>query len=425
MFYFDYTGRKLFSFIFCFLYLLNLQKSYAQDSIPVRTLDFYLDQGLKNSPLIKENLNSIGLNKLDSLINIAINKPFVQSTGQYLYAPNSKNFGYDENITNGGQYTGLIQVSRNILYRRNLKIQNRLNSALKDSILNTIRINENDLRKAIIDLYLIAYQDFLLMNIYGDLYKSFAEQNDILKELLKSAFFTQADYLAFKVDMQQSEINWQVGKIQYLQDLLTLNIICNLNDTTYVQLAQPELIQKSVFSFENNPYLLRFKYDSIIIERNRRMIDIYYRPQLNLVGDAGLNAVRFSNIPHNYGYSILADFSIPIYNGRQRKFQYQKLNIEQITLRNYKYQYITRLTLKLKTVNEQIKVNQNLIQLIERQNTDVENLLTVSKIRLYNGDISAIDYLQVIQRYLNTRLSIVQLRITRLQLISEFNYRAW
>jgi outer membrane protein TolC len=399
---------------------------FSQDTIlQIRTLDFYLEQGINNSPLLKDNFNSLQLNKLDSLINIAINKPFVQSSGQYLYAPAANTWGYDENITNGGQYTGLVQVTRNLLYRKNLKIQNRLNSALKDSVVNTIRINQNDLKKAIIDLYLISFQDYMLMTVYDDLFTAFSQQNAILKELLKSAFFTQADYLNFRIDMQQSEISRQMSKIQYLQDLLTLNILCNINDTTIVILEEPKLTQKPVFSLDNNPYLLKYKYDSIIIERNRRMVDIFYRPKLNLTADAGINSIQFTNISKNYGYSILLDFSIPIYNGNQRKLQYHKFDIDLMTLRYYREQYIIKLNLKIKTITEQLKANRYLLDLTEKQNTDIENLLSLSKIRLYNGDMSAIDYSLIIQKYLNTKINLIQLRIQNLKLISEFNYRSW
>jgi outer membrane protein TolC len=405
--------------------LMSSLNALGQDSLPKRSLDYYLEVGVLNSPLLRENLNAVELNRLDSLINIATNKPFVQSAGQYLYAPNGNNWGYDENITNGGQYSGLLQVSRNIFYRKNLKIQNLLNSALKDSINNSIRINQNDLRKAIIDMYLISFQDYRQMEIFHEIFEILSQQNDILKELLKSAFFSQSDYLAFRIDLQQSEINWHASRIQYLQDLLALNIMCNINDTTLVTLEHPNLQQKPVFNFDNNPYLIRYKIDSLIIERNRRMIDIYYRPKLNVTADGGINAVKFANIPRNYGASIFLDFSIPIYNGNQRKLQYQKLNVSQLNVKNYRNQYITRLTLKLKTINEQIRVNKTLLELIEKQNTDIENLLKISKARLYNGDMSAIDYLLIVQRYLNIKVNINQLNVQRFRLVSEFNYRSW
>lgn len=396
---------------------------YGQDTLVHRNLAYYLDQGLANSPLLKENSNAITLNRLDSLLNIATNKPYVQAIGQYLYAPAGTNWGYDQATTNGGAYTGLIQANRNLLYRRNLRIQNALNAALRDSLVNTVRINQNDLQKSIVDLYLTAYQDYQQMVIFGDLYQIFSRQNEVLKELLRKALFNQSDYLAFRVDWQQSEVNYEGAKVQFLQDILTLNTLCNIPETGLVRLEKPDLALEARFMLDDNPYLLRYRYDSVIVERNRRVIDIFYRPSLDLVANAGTNAISSDLITKRLGYSIGLNFTVPIYNGNQRKLQYQKLDVEQLTIRNYQNQYLNRFNLQLRTVNEQLRVNQNLISITERQNTDVENLLTISQARLYRGDISAIDYLLIVQRFLNSKLTLNQLIIQRQRFINTFNYR--
>ncbi len=320
-------------------------------------------------------------------------------------------------------YTGVIQANRNLLYRRNLRIQNNLNAALRDSLVNTVHINQNDLQKAIIDLYLTAYQDYQQMVIFGDLYQIFNRQNEVLKELLRKALFNQSDYLAFRVDWQQSEVNYEGAKVQFLQDILTLNTFCNIPETGLVRLEKPALTPQARFTLDDNPYFLRYRYDSVIVERNRRVIDIFYRPALDLVVNAGTNAISPDLITRRFGYSLGLNFAMPIYNGNQRKLQYQKLDVAQLTIRNYRNQYINRFNLQLRTVNEQLRVNQNLISLTEKQNTDVENLLTISQARLYRGDISAIDYLLIVQRYLNVKLTLNQLTVQQQRYINTFNYR--
>lgn len=395
----------------------------AQDSLARRSLDFYLEQGVQHSPLLKENVNALALNRLDSLLNIAFNKPYVQGIGQLLYAPANQTFGYDQSNTNGGLYSGIVQVNRNLNYRKNLRIQNNLNLALRDSLVNTIRINQNDLQKGIIDLYLTAYQDYQQMTIFNDLFKILSRQNNLLKDLLRSAIFAQSDYLAFRVDLQQSEINYETAKVQFLQDLLILNTLCNIPDTELVHLDKPALRLRPNFSLADNPYLLRYRFDSLIIEGNRRVIDIFYRPTFDLYANAGTNAVAVTQLGQRLGYSVGMNISIPIYNGNQRRLQYQKLNVSQFNIQNYRGQYINRFNLRLRTVNEQLAVNLRLLDLTEKQNTDVENLLTISQARLYRGDMSAIDYLLIVQRYLNIKLALNQLFVQRQRLVGEFNYR--
>lgn len=395
----------------------------GQDSLTHRTLDFYIEQGLANSPLVAENINSFSLNRLDSLLNVAANKPYVQAIGQVLYAPASTNFGYDQSTTNGGQYTALIQANRNLLYRRNLRIQNSLNAALRDSLRNTLRISRNDLAKGITDQYITAWQDYQQMAIYGQLVSTLARQNEALKALLRSALFMQSDYLAFRVDLQQSEINYEAAKVQFLADLLLLNTICNLPDTSRVHLENPGLTARPIFTLDDNPYLLRYRFDSLIVERNRRVIDIFYRPSVDLVANTGTNAVSPLFIGRRFGFSLGLNFVMPIYNGGQRRLQYQKLNVSQLNIQNYRNQYINRYNLRVRTVTEQLRVNENLLERIGKQNTDVDNLLTISQARLYRGDMSAIDYLLIVQRFLNIKLNLNQLTVQRQRFISDFNYR--
>lgn len=410
--------------ILLLFWLLFAGKSgYGQDSLPHRTLDFYLDQGLANSPLLKENSNALVLNQLDSLLNVAVNKPYVQAIGQVLYAPAGQNFGYDQNTTNGGQYTALIQANRNLLYRRNLRIQNSLNAALRDSLRNTLRISRNDLAKGITDQYITAYQDYRQMAIYGQLVSTLSRQNEALKALLRSALFMQSDYLAFRVDLQQSEINYEGAKVQFLADLLLLNTLCNIPDTSRVQLENPGLVARPIFTLDDNPYLLRYQFDSLIVERNRRVIDIFYRPALDLVANTGTNAVSPLFIGRRFGFSLGLNFTMPIYNGGQRRLQYLKLNVSQLNIQNYRNQYINRYNLRVRTITEQLRVNQNLLERIGKQNADVENLLTISQARLYQGDMSAIDYLLIVQRFLTIKLSLNQLTVQQQRFISDFNYR--
>ncbi len=77
----------LLTALLCWLLLSIARPAAGQDSLKHRTLDFYLEQGLQNSPRVAENINSLSLNRRDSLLNVAVNKPYVQAIGQFLYAP--------------------------------------------------------------------------------------------------------------------------------------------------------------------------------------------------------------------------------------------------------------------------------------------------------------------------------------------------
>ena len=70
---------------FAFLILAFLSCSlFAQQ----RTLDFYIGEGLKNSPLLKDYSLQIASNGIDSLKVKAAFLPQVNLNGQLYYAPN-------------------------------------------------------------------------------------------------------------------------------------------------------------------------------------------------------------------------------------------------------------------------------------------------------------------------------------------------
>ena len=75
-----------------------------------RNLDFYLNQALQNSPLLNDYRNQIKSSVADSLLVRAAKKPMVEARSQLLYSPVYQNFGYDEVITDGGNYTAVMGV---------------------------------------------------------------------------------------------------------------------------------------------------------------------------------------------------------------------------------------------------------------------------------------------------------------------------
>src|ERR1035438_6975505 len=64
-----------------------------------RTLDYYLNEGVKNSPLLKDYANQIKSRQNDSLIISANQKPQVSAIGAVMLAPVFNGYGYDQSIT--------------------------------------------------------------------------------------------------------------------------------------------------------------------------------------------------------------------------------------------------------------------------------------------------------------------------------------
>ena len=98
---------------------LSGKNSLAQKN----TLDFYLQEAIQNSPLLKDYQSQMESNAIDSERIRAQYKPQVSGSSINSYAPVINGFGYDNAITNGGQLSGIVNVSQTLVSRGNLSAQ--------------------------------------------------------------------------------------------------------------------------------------------------------------------------------------------------------------------------------------------------------------------------------------------------------------
>ena len=180
----------LLSFICC-IYTAN-----AQD------MEYFIKQGLQNSPLLKDYQNQINQSSIDSLLIKADNKPRIDGNAQFLFQPYSDHLGYDNAITNGGNYNALVSVSQVILNRKILQSKYQDVNLQRQTVANTSKITGNDVRKLIVSTYLTAYSDYYELNFNTDFLKLLYKQKDILKNLAEKGIYKQTDYLSFLIEIQ-------------------------------------------------------------------------------------------------------------------------------------------------------------------------------------------------------------------------------
>ena len=129
-----------------------------------RNLEYYLSQGILNSPLLNDYRNQVKSAVSDSLIIRAAKKPLIEAKSQLLYAPVYKNFGYDEIITDQGNYTAVVGVTQPLFNKKELSNKYNAIDIQKQSLNNSSRISLTELNKVITDQYITSYSgltDFL------------------------------------------------------------------------------------------------------------------------------------------------------------------------------------------------------------------------------------------------------------------------
>lgn len=407
--------RRIFLvFFLSFLTLLAFNQT--------RNLEFYLDQGIHNSPLLNDYRNQIRSASSDSLLIRAAKNPLVEVKSQLLYAPSYRNFGYDEIVTDQGNYTAVMGVSQPLFNKREINNKYEAVDIQKRTLNNSSQISINELKKVITEQYLTSfasYTDFLFNKNFLELLE---KENVIVKQFVNNGIAKQTDYLSLLVETQSEEMMVTQIKSQYRKDLMLLSQLCGLNDSTWYELTDPRIEMKGAPDITKSPAYIQYKIDSIRIENEKTAIDIRYKPKINWFADVGFLTSNPWNFYNHFGYSAGVSLNIPVYDGKQRGIEKQKLGFNENSRQAYQdtyykqyFQQIQQLNLELSSLNE-------MSSLVENQLRTSEQLLSTLKEQLESGIIQMTEYINAIKNFKTTSRSINLLKMQKLQVINEMNF---
>lgn len=387
-----------------------------------KTLDYFINQSLSNDPRILEIQNLILANKVDSALIVAGNKIQVTGSGNAYYAPVINGYGYDVAITNGQQLSALVALNKQIYNKRNLGLQFKSLQLQNDSLTNFIAISKQDIKKAIITQYILAYSDQLQLDFNDELIALLTREEVILKKLTQKNVYKQADYLSFLVTLQQQQLTRNQLFVQYKNNYAMLNYLAGIIDTTTESLAAPDIQVKRVFNNENSPFILTYKIDSLRLENERAIIKYQYRPKVNLFADAGYQSTFILNPYKNFGYNFGINLTVPIYDGHQRKLQFAKLDIRERTRERQREFFYNQYQQQILQLQQQLNNLQTLAGPVNKQIEYLETLIKVNGKLLETGDIRITDYVLALNNYITAKNLVVQNKIAQYQVIQQLNY---
>jgi outer membrane protein TolC len=407
------------SFLFLILTLFVTAYSYSQN----RTLDYYISTGLKNSPLLNDYNNQLQSGSLDSLLALAAFKPQVNVASQAMYAPAGSNIGYDEAITNGGNYAATIGVKQSLFNSKIKSAQSENINLLKQTLEVNKTITQIDLKRSITLQYITAYADYSQVQFIRKTVEMLNGQQKVIKQLVEAGIYQMTDLLNLSVTIKSQEITGKQVFIQFKNDVALLNLLSGIIDTTTVELEKPDLKLTAVPDIQKSPVMLQSKIDSLKNSNSKSLVDLNYRPRLEAFADAGFMAIKPINIPQNFGTSFGLNFSILVYDGKQRQLEYKKIEINEKSRTLYRDYYSTQYWQQYQQLYEQLLLNDDLIRDINIQLTQQKELIDLyKKVALENAMIRITDYLAVINNYTNTQNSLTIAEMTRLQLINQLNF---
>ncbi len=387
-----------------------------------KDLNYFIDQSLQNDPRIFELRNQILQNKVDSQLIVAGNKWQLTGNGNAYYAPIVNGWGYDEPITNGQQLSALVSLNKHIYNKRNLTLQFESLQLQNDSLNNTVAIQNQDLKKSIINQYITTFGDQLQLEFNDQIINLLSDEEQILKVLTQKNVYKQSDYLSFLVTLQQQQLTRNQTWVQYKMDYDSLNYLAGIVDTTTERLAPPNIQVIKNYQAKESPFFLSYKYDSLRIQNERNLAENQYKPKVNLFADAGYQST-FTVTPYkNFGYSFGINLSVPIFDGGQKQLQFEKLNIRERTLQKKKEFFNNQYEQQIRELQQQLNDLESLTVTINKQIEYLETLIKVNGKLLETGDIKITDYVLALNNYITAKNLVVQNQMARYQVIQQLNY---
>ena len=407
--------KRVFILLFCTALYFN---SRAQQN----NLDYFVNQAIANSPLLKDFQNQILSFSLDSQIIRAALKLQVNGISNNSYAPIIKGYGYDEVITNGQQVSALAQVSKSFLGGKTINTQIANLQLQSQAMANNIKMSEQDVIKTITDQYIVTYGEQLQLDFYNEINGLLRKEDSLLKKLTQDNAFKQNEYLGFVVILQQQLLTTAQLETQYKFDYATLNYLAGIVDTATARLGDPQLNSKTFGDYTKSIFYQQFVLDSLKLANDRMLVDINYRPKINAYGDAGYNS-SLNYLPYrNFGASIGLNVTIPIYDGKQRKLQYAKIDLQDRTRMYKRNFFIQQRNQQILQLIQQLNATDRLIDQIDKQIKYTETLITVNEKLLAAGDIRLTDFILTLSNYFNARNLVTQNHITHLKIVNQLNY---
>jgi outer membrane protein TolC len=392
--------------------------TYAQQNY----LNYFVNRALQNSPLLKDYQSQILINRIDSMRIRAGLGPQVMAINNNSYAPVINGWGFDDAITNGANVSALVSVSKEITGKNNRQNRFETISLQNQSILNEGKISEQDLKKSISAQYITAYGEWQQMKFNSEVLKVLNSERVILKELTENGTYKQTEYLSFIVNLQQQEMTVEMLKNQYRNDLAILNYMSGIEDTILIELSDPELTVERVPDFFNSVFYGTFYADSLRLKNAEKQISFAYKPKISLMADGGYYSSLAVNPARNFGLDAGISLSFPIFDGHQRKMQYDRIAIQEQTRKKYVDFYNVQYRQQLNRLYQQLSACRKLNSQISNQISYVKALMEANHKLLESGDIRINEYIMSVGTYLTANNLLIENTISEYFIINEINY---
>lgn len=422
--------------LYILLAILNYSALVAQNDLSV-----YINAAKQNSPLINDNQNQIKTNQLEAeRLKAFYTKPQIGITANYLFSPiinldnnamkfdiNSsgadKYLGYDFATSNGGTYQALINIIQPLFNSERYKTYSDQQNVITQINQNNIKLTEHDIEKVITDQYILCIQDSKQAEYAEAMVKLLQEQKAIVEKLVENSIYKQSDLTLLNIEFQNFLGQLTSFKATYIRDLMDLNVLCGIGDTTFVKLNNVDLTITGNLS--SSSFSEKYSLDSMNLVATQKTFELKYKPQLNLFANTGLNAVYAPTIPNRFGLSGGFSFTYNLFDGGQKSITRNKTDLLLKTVSSYRENFNKQNSVRKTKILNELQSYTSRIAISEQQLKEYQSLLTSYRKEIVLGQLSIINYITTLKNMATLQRDYSLLFSQKQSLINAYNYWNW
>ncbi len=417
--------------LIAFIFVLFQQIIYAQTN----DINFYINQARQNSPLIFERTNkNAALDVEIKRLKAFYTKPQIALNASVLFAPIISNtnstakfefvsqgtddyYGYDLGLSNGGQYQAVVSVEQPLLGNGRMNIAGQNIAVTKQINETEIKFTGHDIERIVGFQYLRCLRSQQRIEAYEKLTGLVRNELKLMDKLTQSGIFKYSDLELLKIEYRNYQVSLEKSKAGFNQSLMDLNILCGINDTSAIKLTNTSFSIKT--PVEKSYFLKKYELDSTRLSTLQQLSEIKYKPQLSLFADGGLNATYIPDF-NRLGFGVGLKFSWMLFDGHQRDFARERTEILKKDFIFKMNRFATENSIRKQKLLYQIVSVEKQLKLKSEQQSSYDNLMKIYKTEFSQGDISAIEFVNVLRDRVDLYLELIDLQIQKQALINTY-----
>jgi outer membrane protein TolC len=404
-------------------------------------LSYYINTARQNSPLINDNQTQSKVSQLEAdRLKALYTKPQIGITANYLFSPiinlddNTTKFeansagatnylGYDFAAANGGQYQALLNINQPLFNGQKLKIVSEQTTIASEINRNNVKLTGHDIEKLVTDQYILCLQDSKQNEYAKGMLELLSEQKTVIQKLVAASIYKQSDLTLLNIEYQNFLLQSATYTAVYRRDLMDLNILCGINDTSLVGLKNIDL--KPAASAQNSLFNEKYRLDSLNLVAAKNIFELKYRPQFSAIANTGLNAVYAPTIPSRFGANAGFTFTYNFFDGKQKYINRNKTDLLLKSVSFYRDNFITQNTVRKAKIMNELNSYTDRISITQQQLKDYDILLSQYKKEILTGQLSVINYVITLKNMATMQRDNSLLSTQQQLLINAYNFWNW